>query len=109
MNRREKMVDDVIKAVLTTAIARPAEEQRQKAMQARGEMEKNMTLTGNELDRLERAKVGLEAAIRAAKLGLFTINKQGVMPNDSWKSGFDKDIQAAEDALIALKQELRQP
>lgn len=45
---------------------------------------------------------GLEAAIRAAKLALFVIRKQGVMPNSSWESGFNSDLKAAEDALAAL-------
>lgn len=63
-------------------------------------------MTGNERHRLEQAKTGLEAAIRAAKLAIFTINKQGVMPNDSWKDGFEKDLRVAEDAMIELKQQI---
>ena len=47
----------------------------------------------------------LAAAIRAAKLALFIIGKQGVMPNSSWESGFDTDLKTAEIALAALKLE----
>jgi hypothetical protein len=54
------------------------------------------------MSNVEQTRNGLEAAIRAAKLALFVINKQGVMPNDSWKSGFDADIKTAEEALAAL-------
>jgi hypothetical protein len=45
---------------------------------------------------------GLEAAIRAAKLALFVIRKQGVMPNSSWESGFESDLKTAEATLAAL-------
>lgn len=45
---------------------------------------------------------GLEAAIRAAKLALFVIRKQGVMPNSSWESGFESDMKTSEAALAAL-------
>ena len=45
-----------------------------------------------------RLREGLTAAIRAAKLALFVIRKQGVMPNSSWESGFEKDLKAATDA-----------
>jgi hypothetical protein len=38
---------------------------------------------------------GLDAAIRAANLALFVINKQGVMPNSSWESGFKSDLAKA--------------
>jgi hypothetical protein len=51
---------------------------------------------------IEQARKGLEAAIRAAKLALFVIRKQGVMPNSSWSTGFDSDLKTAEDALAAL-------
>lgn len=50
----------------------------------------------------EQTRKGLEAAIRAAKLALFVIRKQGVMPNSSWESGFNSDLKTAEDALAAL-------
>lgn len=43
----------------------------------------------------------LKAAIRAAKLALFVIHKQDVMPNSSWESGFNSDISKAEAALAA--------
>lgn len=43
----------------------------------------------------ERLCDGLTAAIRAAKLALFVINKQGVMPNSSWESGFNSDVAKA--------------
>lgn len=46
---------------------------------------------------------GLEAAIRAAKLAIFTIRKQGVMPNSSWESGFNSDVKTAENALAAIR------
>ncbi len=48
-------------------------------------------------------ELGLEAAIRAAKLALFVIRKQGVMPNSSWESGFDADMKTAEETLAALR------
>jgi hypothetical protein len=51
----------------------------------------------------EQTYIGLEAAIRAAKLALFVIRKQGVMPNSSWESGFNRDLKKAEDALAALR------
>ena len=41
---------------------------------------------------------GLVAAMRAAKLALFVIRKHGVMPNDSWRAGFDRDMATAEAA-----------
>lgn len=53
-------------------------------------------------DERDRLRTGLEAAIRAAKLALFVIRKQGVMPNSSWESGFESDKKMAEDALAAL-------
>lgn len=53
---------------------------------------------------IEQARAGLEAAIRAAKLALFVIRKQGIMPNHSWESGFERDLKTAEDAMAALKQ-----
>lgn len=42
---------------------------------------------------------GIQAALRAAKLALFVIRKQGVMPNSSWESGLNSDIAMAEAAL----------
>lgn len=51
---------------------------------------------------IEQARTGLEAAIRAAKLALFVIRKQGEMPNSSWEAGFEKDLKTAETALAAL-------
>lgn len=50
----------------------------------------------------------LEAAVRAAKLALFVIRKQGVMPNSSWESGFNADLDKAEAALQSLRTETRQ-
>ena len=41
-------------------------------------------------------RASLDAAIRSAKLALFVIDKAGVMPNDSWQAGFDKDMAQAE-------------
>lgn len=46
-------------------------------------------------DRVDVLEVGLTAAIRAAKLALFVIRKQGVMPNSSWEAGFEKDMATA--------------
>lgn len=51
---------------------------------------------------VEEIRDGLKAAIRAAKLAIFTINKQGVMPNCSWRCGFEKDLATAESVLSAL-------
>jgi hypothetical protein len=50
----------------------------------------------------ENQAEALKAAIRAAKLALFVIRKQGVMPNSSWESGFNSDLATAEAALAAL-------
>jgi hypothetical protein len=58
-----------------------------------GELREGMVLVPRELTQ------ALEAAIRAAKLALFVIRKQGVMPNSSWESGFDSDLKTAEAAL----------
>jgi hypothetical protein len=44
----------------------------------------------------------LRAAIRAAKLALFVIKKQGVMPNGSWEKGFAADLAIAEAGLAGL-------
>lgn len=44
---------------------------------------------------------GLKAAIRAAKLALFLMRKRGVIPNASWESGFNRDLEIAENALSA--------
>jgi hypothetical protein len=52
---------------------------------------------------VERKDAALKCGVRAAKLGLFLINKYGVMPNDSWKAGFNKDLAAAEAALTQEK------
>jgi len=50
-------------------------------------------------DEIERLRGGLGAAVRAANLALFVIRKQGVMPNSSWQSGFERDIAIATAAL----------
>jgi hypothetical protein len=47
-------------------------------------------------------KEALKAAIRAAKLAIFTIRKQGVMPNSSWEAGFNCDLARAESGLAAI-------
>lgn len=47
------------------------------------------------IERLESAEKALEAAKRAAELSLFVIRKQNVMPNSSWESGFNRDMEAA--------------
>lgn len=57
---------------------------------------------------VERLRAALRCGVRAAKLGLFVINKKGVMPNASWKAGFDKDLAVAE-AAITLSQETLRP
>jgi len=50
-------------------------------------------------DRIEALEAGLSAAVRAANLALFVIRKHGVMPNDSWKTGFEGDMEIARAAL----------
>jgi len=50
-------------------------------------------------DREERLIEGLEAAVRCAELALFVIRKQGVMPNSSWETGFNSDLESARTAL----------
>jgi len=50
----------------------------------------------------DRLRAALIAAVRAARLALFVIRKQDVMPNSSWQAGFDRDLKIAEDALAAL-------
>lgn len=52
----------------------------------------------------KRLREGLTAAIRAAKLALFVINKQGVMPNSSWESGFKSDLDKATAAISSGNQ-----
>lgn len=49
------------------------------------------------------AILGLKAAVRAAELALFVIRKQGIMPNASWQTGFEKDLATAKAALAAQK------
>ena len=56
-------------------------------------------LYGKLADEIERSRAGLKAAIRAAKLALFVIRKQGVMPNSSWESGFESDLKTAQEAI----------
>jgi hypothetical protein len=51
----------------------------------------------------DQTREGLEAAIRAAKLALFVIRKNGVMPNSSWEAGFDRDMKTAETAMAAIR------
>jgi len=51
----------------------------------------------------KQIREGLEAAIHAANLALFVIKKQGIMPNSSWETRFEKDLRIARDALAALK------
>lgn len=53
----------------------------------------------------ERLREGLTAAIRAAKLAIFVIRKQNVMPNSSWESGFEKDLATATAARGVEQQE----
>lgn len=55
----------------------------------------------------ERLRAGLDAAIRAANLALFVIRKQGVMPNSSWQSGFEKDMATA-NAARAIEQQTQE-
>jgi len=47
----------------------------------------------------ERLRTGLVAAIRAAKLALFLLERRGAEMNDSWRAGFDRDMAAATEAL----------
>ena len=56
-------------------------------------------------ERNAKLVVALIAAVRAAKLALFVIRKEDVMPNSSWQAGFDRDLKVAEDALAALQSE----
>jgi len=56
-------------------------------------------------ERNAKLVAALIAAVRAAKLALFVIRKQDVMPNNSWQAGFDGDLKVAEDALAALQSE----
>ena len=51
--------------------------------------------------REDALRKGLEAAIRAADLALFVIEKQGVMPNSSWQGGFERDLKLARECLAA--------
>lgn len=44
---------------------------------------------------IARLRAGLDAAIRAANLALFVINKHGVMTNSSWEGGFKDDLATA--------------
>ena len=53
----------------------------------------------------EEETSALKAAIRAAKLALFVIKKQGIMPNSSWQRGFEKDMAEAEAILPKLDAE----
>ena len=62
---------------------------------------------GRLLLEIDQMKGGLEAAIRAAKLALFVIRKQGVMPNSSWESGFDGDLKTAEAAMARVVNQQR--
>jgi len=60
------------------------------------------------LEQLGKATSGLEAAIRAANLALFVIRKEGVMPNSSWETGFNGDMEtarASRNAVLALSDE----
>lgn len=54
---------------------------------------------------LATARRGGEVALRAARLGLFTIRKQNAMPNSSWEAGFEKDIAEAERSLSPVTEE----
>ncbi|UGY15255.1 hypothetical protein HAP48_0043140 [Bradyrhizobium septentrionale] len=53
---------------------------------------------------ISELRAGLQAAIRAAKLALFVVRKQNVMPNGSWANGFDRDLEAADAALAGTPQ-----
>ena len=56
-------------------------------------------LAADEITRLtaeiERLRGALKCGIRAAKLALFVINKNNVMPNHSWETGFKDDLAEA--------------
>lgn len=53
---------------------------------------------------IEQLLVGLDAALRAADLALFVIRKQDVMPNDSWKAGFERDMATARASRVIQQQ-----
>ncbi len=53
------------------------------------------------MDDLEKLRVGLAAALRAANLALFLIEKNGVPVNDSWRVGFDRDMATAKSAAVS--------
>ncbi len=55
-------------------------------------------LVGRGATEIRQMRAGLDAAVRAANLALFVIRKQGVMPNSSWESGFEKDMAIAKAA-----------
>lgn len=57
----------------------------------------------------DEVREALEAGVRAAKLALFVIRKQGVMPNSSWENGFNKDLAKAEAGLAALSTPAQTP
>jgi hypothetical protein len=46
----------------------------------------------------EKLRAGLAAAMRAANLALFLLERHGIQPNDSWRAGFDRDMKAAKEA-----------
>jgi hypothetical protein len=50
---------------------------------------------------IARLREAAQSALRAADLALFVIRKQGVMPNSSWQAGFERDTEAARQALGA--------
>lgn len=51
-------------------------------------------------------RLGLDAAIRAATLAVFVIEKTSSMPNDSWRAGFERDLGQAKAARAGYESEL---
>jgi hypothetical protein len=51
---------------------------------------------------VQAVREALTAAMRAANLALFSLNKAGAMPNSSWESGFKDDMTTADKGVPAL-------
>ena len=48
---------------------------------------------------VERLRAGAEAAIRAANLALFLLQRHSVPISDSWRAGFERDVATAKEAM----------
>lgn len=75
------------------AVRSKAEKELAAAKERERESQKNMATLRN----------GMTRAISAANLAIFVIEKHGVMPNDSWRYGFEQDITAARAALATFE------